>query len=126
MYSNMSDFYERVIKPSMDAEARIAELGGLPEITAAAGGLKEAIDHTRVEIEDADFASRFLPTRGENFVEMTKANPITRLAVEQEGERGLKREQLRHDLMGVEADVMSAIHRLVQLRADLAISQIEF
>ena len=55
----MIDFEEHVLKSAKDAEAFVAETGGLPEIDRATADLRVALDQTRNEIETAEFASRF-------------------------------------------------------------------
>ena len=125
----MSTFYERVIKPAQDAEAYVAEKGGLPEITAAAHGLTVALDQTREEILGATFASRFLREPNDmlrSALDDGNLSPTTRHAVEAEGEAGLKRSELLTRHTAICSDITHALSHLVELRAELVISQEEF
>lgn len=114
------------------AEAFIAETGGLPEIMSATEGLLAAIEQTRQEIGTATFAPSRFPTEltaeKRNIVEVYGGS-LTVLAtqrIEDEGLAGLKRMSLEIGLDSIEGAVFGAIHRLLELRADLIVSQQEY
>ncbi|GEM_PF-3799631 len=124
--STSSTFYEQVIQPQQDAEAHIAKIGGLPEITAAAEGLMSALAQTKTEIATATFASRFLGPSSDvtaRILEQAAYSAPTVTAIEAEGEAGLKRVQLTSDYLTVENEVRLALAHLVSLRADLTLAQ---
>ncbi len=124
-----SQFYDRVVGPAQAADVYIAELGGLPVITAAAENLRRVLDQTREEIETATFADRFLDFPNDMLrqeIERGRYTPDTKAAVEAEGEKGLKRAQLRAGYRTVEGELNLGLSHLVALRADLVISQTDF
>lgn len=123
----MTDFGE-VLESQRQAEAFIAETGGLPEITRAAQDLRDALDQTRGEIAEATFASRFPNPPGDYFNATrarTNFSPRTSQLVAIEGEAGAKRSELEHGLEAIELDLFSLINRLVELRCNLIVSQTE-
>lgn len=129
----MSDSsYERVIRPSEEAEQFIKDTGGLPEIVAAAEGLFAAIEQTRGEIEGAVFAEdRFsteLTPDDKNRIEATatKLSPRMQYALEDEGTAGAKREQLTIRLEQVANQVYQTVRNFLELRTDLVVSQQNF
>ena len=127
----MIDFHEGVIRPAEEAEAYIAEKGGLPEITRASEDLRTAIDRTREEIASATFADRFKPVVSNNarnigVLEGQGLSLLSLSAAETDGERGMKRVQLEVDLSHAEMELFRLIDLLVRIRADLIISQEEF
>lgn len=103
---SMTDFGE-VLESRRQAEAFIADTGGLPEITRAAQDLRDALAQTRTEIAEATFASRF-PNPPGNFFETMKNSagfaPRTKFLVAEEGEAGHKRAALESGLDSIEAD----------------------
>lgn len=126
----MKDFYNviGIIQKSQDF---VNETGGLPEIARASVDLQAALGQTRVEIENAVFAERFLPEVGDYFRATAKAGqgaltPRTHAVVETEGEAGLKRETLRVEVDRIQNGLVSLLSRLVELRCDLVVSQQEF
>jgi|SRR3989344_2160215 len=124
----MIDFEEHVLKSAKDAEAFVAETGGLPEIDRATADLRVALDQTRNEIETAEFASRFPNPPSEFFRTMSEEAGLTwnaKAAIEEEGEAGLKRESLKARHLKIENDLLRLIGDLVELRTDLKVSQIE-
>ena len=123
------DFKDHVVKPAREADQYVAEIGGLPEISRASLDLRAAVDKTGLEIDSAQFASRFATEPSEYFRTMTASVTFTadtRRAIDEEGEAGLKRAELSARLMHVGNELTSLIHELVELRADLHISQQEF
>jgi hypothetical protein len=124
----MNDFFDRTVRTQAETEGRIAEVGGLPVITEAASGLREALDQTRSEIEAAVFAERFPRTVSDNareFLKEHRLSPEAMAALELEGEAGLKRVELLSELRTIEGSMSSLVHRLITLRADLYVSRSE-
>lgn len=120
--------YRDVIKPAQDFDAYIAELGDLPEISAAAQGLMAAIDLTEQEIANAVFATRFnrnLTNFHRNFLEDFPQSLILSQALRAEGEAGIKRFSLEAQLRTVNSDLSNSISKLVAIRADLKLSQMD-
>lgn len=125
----MIDFFELSVRAAQEADRHIAEIGGLPEITEAAESLRAAIDQTRVEIDTAELAPRYLRTVTDNFHVMVGTERLTPAAqdlVSREGEAGYKKATLGTQLNRVESDLNRLIGELVGLRANLKISQQEF
>lgn len=125
--SGPSDLSE-IFASQRAAEEFIAETGGLPEITRASADFLAAIDQTDEEIAAAVFAERFRRTTGNHFMAMAsgaKLSPRTQQLVEEEGEAGIKRSELEHELRSIAVNFSSLAGRLVRLRCDLIVSQME-
>lgn len=125
----MVDFHELRLNAAAESDAFIAETGGLPEIDAAAASLREAIEQTRIEIAEAEFASRFPNPPSDNFnlmAEHAGLTPMTEAAIAEEGEAGLKRASLNAGLTRIENQLGTLINQLVELRTDLVVSKQEF
>jgi hypothetical protein len=123
------NFREHVLEPAEAADKHIADIGGLPEISRASADLRAAIDQTGQEIDTAQFASRY-SRKPSDYLRIasdgSNLTPSTRMAIDEEGEAGLKRSELRARLMNVSSGLAGLVDELVQLRADLDISQQEF
>jgi hypothetical protein len=103
----------------------------MPEITAATENLRTAIEQTREEILEAEFATRFRPVLSDNSRALLDGpgsrtlSPRSRELAEKEGEQGLKRSELLHGIDRIEGELGGLIARLVELRTNLAVSKTE-
>ncbi|HVW23472.1 MAG TPA: hypothetical protein VHB51_03260 [Candidatus Saccharimonadales bacterium] len=107
----------------------IEQMGSMPEIHRASADLRAALDATRAEIESAELASRFPKTPSDNFralVDTAHLSPLAKLAVESEGEAGMKRAQLLVRASQLDLELNHLIYGIVELRADVKTSQIEY
>lgn len=128
-----SSFYERVIKPSEDAEQYVKDIGGLPEITASAETLFDVLDQTRKEIEEAEFAPSRFPTQATpsqieliNGPGSASLSPLYRRAIEDGGLAGAKRFELETRLVDIQSHLSRTLWHLTHLRAEIKVSKTEF
>lgn len=114
-----------------EAEEFIAHVGGMPEIMRASADLMSAIDQTYDEIAGAIFdPARFpaTPVPPEQQTELgllRSTAPLLRAALTHEGKSGAKRFQLETDLRATEHTLFRLMHRIVEIRTDLKVSQQE-